>query len=202
VLEPGGRVRFTRVLAACTALLGRRFDVLEAQLANSSAIALRMLRYVFYNPVRAGLTDDPWRWIWSSLRDLGGATYPAWTPMARVAAALHVPQPSLLRTLTTTADLRPSPPGPPSVDVASVPAIIDAVSSCLRISRSEILAKAIGRRLVVQTCFEIGNPSARRLAQTLGFAERTIRHLRHSPHPALGKVLLCLGDPRLRDPLL
>ena len=74
---PGCVMRFRRVLNSFTARFKIQFDVLEPELANSVAIAQRMMRYGYFNPVHAGLVDDPWRWPWSTLRDLVGAAYPS-----------------------------------------------------------------------------------------------------------------------------
>ena len=79
VVGAGQTGRLRRVLNGFTCRFGVRMDVLEPDRANSAAIAGRKMRYGFFNPVRAGLVDDPWRWTFSTLRDLGGAAYPLWT---------------------------------------------------------------------------------------------------------------------------
>jgi hypothetical protein len=198
VAPPGMRARVIRVLAAFAARFGVRFDVLPAQPAASEAIAMRMLRYVFFNPVREGLVDDPWMWRWSTLRDLGGAVHEPWTPADRLARRLRKSPKTLLSAVTTTADHRPSPPGPPDVDVASVDAIRRAVAAALRIDSSDVITSRPGRRLTVQACYALGSPRTHTLAQRLHLADRTIRGLRTPQHPALPTVLLCLSDPRLR----
>ena len=73
VTPPGMRDPLRRVLTAYTTRFGTRFDLADPEPGNSPAIVARQMRYGFFNPVRAGLTDDPWRWRWSTLRDLGRA---------------------------------------------------------------------------------------------------------------------------------
>jgi hypothetical protein len=83
-----------------------RLDLAEPEPANSVAILFRQVRYGFFNPQRDGLVDDPWRWRWSTLRDLGGACLPAWMELPRVAQTLELPPPRALRRLTTIGDFR------------------------------------------------------------------------------------------------
>jgi hypothetical protein len=198
VVMPGLRERLRRVLAAFTARSGIRFDVLEPEVANSVKTAGRMMRYGFYNPVRAGFVDDPWRWPFSTLRDLGGAVHPAWTPISTISAFLGLSPATALRTLTTVANRCAKAPIVARVELASVSAIRGAVASALRVPIAEAIDRPLGRRLAIQAADAIAGPTARRLATELGCSERTIHRLRHPRHSALDAVLLCLGDDRLR----
>ena len=143
--------------------------------------------------------DDPWRWQWSTLRDLGGATYPCWTALDEVAATLGIAPDLLMRTLTTVANRQAPPPRPASVDIASLGAVRSAVGSVLRSPPRETAARSLGRRLIIQACDALGGPSTHRLAAELSCDERTIRRSRHPRHAAVPAVLLCLADPRLHD---
>jgi len=194
----GAGERLRRVLSACTALFGVRFDVLAPEPANSRDIAARTVRYGLLNPVRAGLVDDPWAWPWSTLRDLGGAAYPVWTAPARIAAVLAIPPKTLFSKLATTADHRAPPPRRVPIAIASLDALRCAVGSTLRVPAGEVLAEQLGRRLVVQASEAFAMPSTSRLAKELGCCERTIQRDRAPRHSALDAVLLCLGDERLR----
>jgi REP element-mobilizing transposase RayT len=51
----------------------------------------RQVRYVVLNPCRAGLVDDPLRWLWSTHRDVMGAVAQPWVQAHRLAAALDRP---------------------------------------------------------------------------------------------------------------
>jgi hypothetical protein len=130
-----------------------------------------MMRYGFFNPVRAGLVDDPWAWGWSSLRELVGAAHPEWMSLDQLAARFSMPPHSLLQRLTTTV---------------------------LRKPHDSIASTRLGRRLIVQTCFELGVSSSTRLAPHFGITPRAIRLLRTPRHPALDAVLLVLSSPRLQ----
>jgi hypothetical protein len=167
---PGLRQRLTRVLAMFTARTGVRFDII-VEPANTAAIAGRMLRYGLWNPVEEGLVDDPWGWRWSTLRDLGGAAHPCWTPLDRVAAALQTTPTATLRRLTTVANRTAPTP----------------------VARTESVAAIDGVRSAV------AGATARRLADALECGVRSVFRLRAPVHPALPAVMLCLADARLRS---
>jgi hypothetical protein len=198
VTRPGTGPRLRRLLSAFTGLFGVRFDVRPVQPATTRDIAMRMARYGIFNPVEAGLVDDPWSWPWSTLRDLGGAAYPIWTTPAATAAAIGVTPKAVVSTLTTNADHRPTPPRRVPVAIASLEAVRAAVASTLRVPELEVLSTPLGRRLVVQASEAFAMPGTRRLASALACCERTIQRDRAPRHSALDAVLLCLGDERLR----
>ncbi|HWB76743.1 MAG TPA: hypothetical protein VG755_17375 [Nannocystaceae bacterium] len=197
---PGARERYSKVLAAFTARFQVQFDVVT-EVANSRAIAGRMIRYGFMNPVEARLVGDPWAWRWSTLRDLGGVAHPIWTRRETVARMLAIPMDKLLGVLTTSADHRPDPPQPVPVLTATTEALRMAVAAVLRIEARDVAERTDGRRLVVQAADAIEMPGGLRLASELGCSARTLYRDRGSRHPALDAVLLCLGDPRLRGDL-
>jgi hypothetical protein len=194
VAPPGRREVFLRVLRAFTGLFRVRFDMLPEERANSAAIALRMMRYGFYNPVNDGLVDDPFAWRFSTLRDLVGAAHPIWTGSEAVATTLAIERERLLARLSLTADHRPPPPRGDLAIAAPLPVLREAVSAALRAAD---LDNALARRLIVQAAHEIATPGVRRLAAELGCSERTIFRDRATREPALDAVLVCLGDPRL-----
>lgn len=194
----GMRAVLIRVLAGFTRRTGIRFDVLPARPANSLAIAGRTMRYGFFNPVRGRLVEDPWCWPWSTLRDLGGAAYPCWTALDRIASVLGHPEPLVLRTLTTTTNHRVAPLKLDPVGFATVDTVRLAVASALRIPVVAIDARPSARQLVIQACDVVAGPTARRLAAELGCGVRTIFRARAPAHPALPAVLRCLADERLR----
>jgi hypothetical protein len=197
-LGTGALDRLRRMLAACATRHGVRFDIGPEDLANTREIAGRMVRYGVFNPVRAGLVDDPWAWPWSTLRDLGGAAYPAWTSATAIGAAIGVRAPAVIGLLTSNADFRAASPRRTPVVAASLEALVSAVGAALRIPDREVLSLPIGRRLVVQASEAFARPGTGRLAAALGCTERTIQRDRQPRHAALDAVLLCLGDDRLR----
>jgi hypothetical protein len=200
VAVPGGEDRLRRVLSAYTARFGVQFDILEPEPANSAAIAKRMIRYGFFNPIRAGLVGDPWSWSWSTLRDLSDAIYPAWTSLPGLAERLGGSTSTLLHSLTTLGEHRPTPPKRGGPLVASMEAVRSAVASALRLQPADVHGRSTSRVLFVQASEAVGHPSVRTLADALGCTERSIRRYRTPQHPALDAALLCLADPRLREP--
>lgn len=197
VAPPGRRPRLRRILAAFTVRFGVRFDVLEPQPATSVAILGRMMRYGFFNPIRAGLTDDPFAWPWSTLRDLVGAAAPIWTPLSRIASTLRQSTAATMRGLTAIGGVPGRLPHLRPVQAASILEVRGAVRSALWIVGDEITAAE--RRLTVQACFEIGSPRVAELAVELGCSVRSIHRDKTADRTsALTAVLLCLGDPRLR----
>jgi hypothetical protein len=197
VAPPGLQRRLGRVAGSFAGRFGVYFHLLDPEPANSWPIVARMMRYGYYNAVRAAMVDDPWSWRWSTLRDLAGATYPVWTPLSTVAEAFGQAPAHVLRTLTTLGDHRPPLPSRSRPHVATVPAIRSATSSALRISLSATMATVQSRRLVVQASDAINPLSARRLGAVLGLGERTIYRLRGTRASGLRAVLACLADPRL-----
>lgn len=198
VAPPGAQPIFIHVLAAFTTRFGIRFEHLPPEPAHSIEIARRKVRYVLLNPVSERLVDDPWAWRWSTLRDLGGAAHPIWTPAERVASVLAIPRSWLLHRLTNGLDRKTTAPLRASATVtASVAALRAAVGAALRLTDEDVRTDLRARRIVVQAAHALGLTGIARLAAELGCAERTVRRDRAKPHAALDAVLLCLADPRL-----
>lgn len=195
---PGQQQRLTRVLAMFTARTGVRFDIMVER-ANTAAIAGRMIRYGLWNPVEEGLVGDPWAWRWSTIRDLGGAAHPCWTPLDRVAALLQMSPAAALRKLTTVANRTALAPIVRTQSVASIDGVRSAVAAALRVPEAEVASRPLGRRLMVQACDAVAGATARRLASALDCGVRSVFRLRAPLHPALPAVMLCLTDARLRS---
>ena len=197
VAPPGYHSALRRALTGFTRCFGVRFDLLEPQVANSPAIAARMIRYVFHNPLRSGDVGDPWCWTWSTLRDLAELTHPVWTPPRELSQHLQLAPEGLLRQLTHTADHHPAPPCPRRVDLASTPAILRAAAKVLRLDPASAANSMLARRLTIQTALEIGHITTRALAAELAIHPRTVLRNRTPPHPGLRAALTTLADPRL-----
>lgn len=194
---PGRKMALRDVLDGYTRTFGVRLDLADPEPANSPAILFRQIRYGVFNPYREGLVDDPWRWRWSTLRDLGGACDPVWTPLSRVASAVGLSPHETLRRLTSTADFHAPVLKAPSLLLASLDAVRVAVASALRCAEDQVLRTPKGRRLVIQTCFAIGQPRPAQLAAELGCGVRTIHRARKQPNDGVDAVLRCLADQRL-----
>lgn len=198
VAPPGCLVLFESVLRAFFRHFGVRFDLREPVPLNSSAIALRAMRYGLHNPVRKGLVDDPYAWGPSTLRDLVGAVHPVWTDAEDVARPLGVSPFELLRRVTVTADCRPVPPRPMTIEAASWDCIVRAAASALRMDPATVADTRSGGKLVTQLYRELNPRAIAPLRVHLGINATTIRRRCREPHPALAAARLCLGDPRLR----
>ena len=200
LMAPPGRVdRVRRVITGFTKSFGVRMDVAAAERASTRKILGRQVRYGLYNPVRAGLVDDPWCWRWSTLRDLGTACYPVWTPLPRIARSLQLPPQRALRGISHLGEHRPTPPRAGPIEVASSNQVLHAVASTLRQPVTALPHLRLGRRLTVQTAAHVDHPlSTAQLAQLLDISPRTVQRLRQDPHPALTAAVNCLSDDRLR----
>jgi hypothetical protein len=157
----------------------------------------RALRYVFLNPVRARIVDDPWTWPWSTLRDLVAAVHPIWTDARTISRRTRIPGRELVTRLTTTADARYEIPHASEQLAMSLLGARSATAAALRVPFDETITDRAARRLVVQLLYASGTPHATTLATELGCTRRTIHNLLQQPHPALSAALLCISDPRL-----
>ncbi len=186
------------MLSGFTRHFNDRFDII-IEVANSRATAARMVRYGYLNPVRAGLVVDPWMWPWSTLRDIGGAIYPAWTSLEHLAAALGRSPSGLVRGLTSSAEFSSPIPQIQPLQTAGVDAIQRAVAAACRVPFDSVLLQRTTRRLCVQASLEVRQVSATLVAEDLGLSRRTVTRLRTPPHPGMNAVALCLSDARLRQ---
>lgn len=199
---PGRVERVRRVLGGLTRAFGIRMEVEAAERASTPKILGRQVRYGFYNPVRAGLVDNPWQWPWSTLRDLGGACYPIWTPLASVAAALRLSPESALRGLSHLGAHQPQVPRAVPLEVASSHDLLHAVGGVLRLPIDDLPRQRVGRRLIVQAAASVQQPlRGSHLAGVLQISDRAVRRLRAPIHPGLGAALVCLSNSTLRRPM-
>jgi hypothetical protein len=199
VADPGGEADLDRVLKAFTRKFGVRVDPTAPQSASSRDIAARKVRYGLFNPVRAGLVDDPWSWPWSSLRDLGGVCHPIWIPLEALASRLRRRPDRCLSWLSTIGDCRVPPLRIDPPEAASFAELRAAVGGALRIPAADVVQTPVGRRLLVQLAAELPEPPRTGLlAERMGLTPRSVQRLRYDPHPGLAAARRCLADPRLR----
>ncbi len=197
----GCLARIRRVLTGFTHAFGVRFDVRIASEATTPKIAGRMMRYGFFNPVRAGWVDDPLEWPWSTLRDLVGAAHPIATPIEETAEVLRLPASAALRGLGSLGAHRFEAPSGQAVQVASDHELRRAVAHALRTSESKVLEIRSDRRLLAQLAVSTTRPARPTdLARILKVSPRNARRLLTPLHPGLSAARVCLADPRLRLP--
>jgi hypothetical protein len=175
------------------------------------AKAQRNVRYVWLNPCRAGLCEDPADWAMSSYRDALGAVADPWCDEA------------LLRGIGVWSwrsdereRLHAWVSGDPSVSIAGTVAPVRAVRGDVATLPLMELAKAVAiavrglpgdirrpgpvRALFVHLCGLHGWRDAAAVAAACNTTIRTVQRLRHAEPDlqALGAAELCLGDERLR----
>jgi hypothetical protein len=199
VARPGAGDRLRRALTGFTSVFGVRFDLGPAERGTTAAIAGRMVRYGYLNPVRKGFCDDPYQWPWSTLRDIVEASIPIWTPRNRLCQTLGLDEDRLVPGLTAWNGRSFPEPRPTAVAAASLDGIRGAVRAVLRSGLP--LDAPIGRlerQLVVQTAFAVGAPSVRVVADALRCTPRTIQRDRTRRLGGVEATILSLADARLR----
>ncbi|NUO50784.1 MAG: hypothetical protein HOV80_18180 [Polyangiaceae bacterium] len=166
----------------------------------------RNVRYVALNPVRAGLVSDPLSWLWSTHRDVVGATVDPWVTEERLAAALGWSHRHLAEDwhayVTKDAGAPPTPPPRAfEADVGEAPLswIATAASSATRSELRDISRRSRARTLFLALSRRAGWRSPSLVAARCNITERAVRKAWAHPPPAgLDAALLCLGDSRLR----
>lgn len=180
--------RLSRVLAQHGYLFGTAWDVETG--------------YHYVNPVNDGIVDDPWKWPWSTLRDVGGLIVDPWTVEA-VRRVAPVSASRILRSLTDAGNRTCPLPGPlddraqPVASLSSIAAAA-AAASALRMQPDDIRRRTPARKLFVHAALACSPLELRRLAQACGVSVRAIQKIRaDGPPPGLDCALRCLQDPRL-----
>lgn len=151
----------------------------------------RTVRYIYLNPVRAGLVDDPLAWPFSTLRDsLGLAVAPVRPAVAR--------PDWLLDYVSRDADagIDGSPwPAPPAAPPGPE-AVLAAVSSLGRYPVAWIRRRGPARSLFLAACRAHAAGGADAIARLAGVAASTVYRKPARTDAEVGRVLRVCGDPR------
>jgi hypothetical protein len=161
----------------------------------------RTIRYVHLNPCRAGLTNDPLVWPFSTHRDAVGLAAPAVVPPHRDPEGFHA-----------------YVSGDPSAAVAGTPfphgtwgrvswgEVAVAVAGVCPVTVAEVATHDAARRLAVRTAWvhEVAGPGV--LAAAAGLRRETVWRLCHGlgrrgsrlTDPALAACVRAVGESRLR----
>jgi hypothetical protein len=195
-----------RVLQHHARRFGAAWDIGPPTPSHTRQILGRTVRYIYLNPVRAKIVDDPLAWPWSTLRDAVGATAHPWGGPDAIAGALklsgrrlHALTTSDLscdrRARTAVAVLRPS-----EGLAINLAAVADACASALRCHPGELHRRRSRIRPVfVHVACNFAAPRVIDLAQACRVSPRTIADLRARATPEeIRAASRCLGDPRLR----
>jgi hypothetical protein len=197
--------------------LGRRLGVgpgagrgATPRVIESPRELARQVRYLGLNAPRAGLVRCPSAWLWSTHRDLLGATVDPWISLERLAAALGDHKPGFVGRFHAYCSADPScaVAGTP-LPVAALPQtspsvplewVAEAAAAATRRPVEDVGRAGPTRALFVALAREQGWQGAKLLAQRCNCTTRTIRRLAAQIDPArLPAGRLCLGDVRLRD---
>ncbi len=201
--------------------LGRAWGPVAAPAVHEDVRKVRrQLRYILLNPCRTvrlrgrrvSLVDDPMRWWWSTHRDtLGGAVEP-WVSPEDLARFLgeSVDGFSARWHRYVSGDPSVHPAGSPLPDPAparTVPhhtleQIRLASLAATRASPKALRRRSRTRRLFIGLAHHEGWRFNAQLARACGITPRSARRLAAAPRlQDLPAARLCLGDPRLRDPV-
>jgi len=206
VEDPERDERLLRLLQHHTRRFGGPGWVLadvERPIRDPGKIA-RNVRYIALNPCRARLVDDPLRWLFSTFRDIVGASADPWVTPSRLADALGRPRVGFARRhhayVTGDPTVAPAARRMPvlgEVRDGTLPAVLEAARAASRRigpldPATAALFLAASRRLR----YPVRMPVAH-----LGLKERTAYDWSRRPtEAAVDAVLLTLAAPRLRAP--
>ncbi|MEB2314401.1 MAG: hypothetical protein OZ928_21370 [Polyangiaceae bacterium] len=181
----------------------------QPTLVRDSSKLAREIRYVLLNPTRARLVRDPASHVWSTYRDVIGATLDPWVDAAALAGSLGHDVDGFTDWFHRYVSCDPSvaiagtaPPlaAPPRTGTATpleriAPAARAAAATALTTERAR---QSIFRRAYILTARHQGWRRAAPLAAALGVSVETVRRHARSPGDRLLEVTrLYLGDDRL-----
>gem|GEM_PF-796910 len=166
----------------------------------------RQVRYVALNPCRARYVDDPLRWLWSTHRDVVGASADPWVTASRLARALEQEEAGFAREhhayVAGDPSVRSSPfPEERDESDATLRALALAASAATRHVGDHRSTRRRAIALFLATARSVRYPVIRCL-DTAGMPSSTAFRWSRRPTPAaVAAARLCLSDPRLRDPV-
>jgi REP element-mobilizing transposase RayT len=218
VITPGddrdaARRRLVRAVSGATWGLGRGVWLptgLPKVIPNAKHLQ-RQVRYVHLNPCRDGLVDDPARWLWSTHRDVIGATLDPWVTPARLRPALGWSPDGFRQrfhhyvSADPSVDVRGTPlPRALEIRRGSVPdldTVVAAVAAATRLPPQSALSTPRTRRLALSLAVGTGWDDSRVLCEYFGVSRYTVsRTTGLLDGAAMESLLLVLGDDRLLAP--
>jgi hypothetical protein len=206
--EEEARRALNRVLGALARHVGVRHvgEASPPSVITDRPKLQRDLRYVALNPPRAGLVDDPLAWLFSTHRDVLGASVDPWIDATRLARALGRPVHGFVETyhryVSSDPDVHvagtpvPRPALPTQVAHYPLTRIARAAAAATRTRPESIRRLGLPRQLFVHLAREQGWRDWEALAIACDCSTRTIRRVAEG-RVALDAARLCLGDARL-----
>lgn len=206
------RQRLARLLGQ----LARKFDVRQAadvppaDVIRPGTVLARQVRYIALNPCRDGLTRCPLSWMWSTHRDVVGATVDPWVTGERLARALGDRRSDFVEryhayvsgdpTSAVGGTPLPRAAGSSRAALFGLGEIAAACAAALRLPIAATRRRGDARGLFVALALDQGWNDTRLLADLCDCAPLTIRRRAMSVDArALGAARMCLGDARLRE---
>jgi hypothetical protein len=166
----------------------------------------RTSRYVPLNPSRAGYVKDPLAWLWSTYRDVLGATADPWVTAEQLALAhdrcrhgfeaVFHGYVSGDPTVALAGTPLPLPAAPTKLSRFPLEQILLASAATHRVQASTVLHQRQPRRLFVALARDQGWATPV-IADACGLTMQGVRRISVAPG-ALAGARLCLGDDRLR----
>ena len=172
--------------------------------ASEGRLKLRRdVRYVVLNPCRAQLAKDPLEWLWSTHRDLVGATLEDWVDREAVLALERGwdPLESAHRYISgdpyvaVESTPLPLPAEPAAVSRWPLQALINAATAAGR--GHPVTERGASRTMLFQLARDHGWTGASNLAR-LTRCERSAVYRAWKAEDIAAPARLCLGDARLR----
>jgi hypothetical protein len=205
------RQRLARLLGQLARKLAIRHaaDVPPAEVIRPGIVLARQVRYIALNPCREGLVRCPLAWMWSTHRDVIGATVDPWVTSRRLARALGDRRGDFIERYhayvsgdpTAAVAGTPLPRAAPSSRAAlfGLGEIGAACAAALRVSIATLRMHGDARALFAALARDQGWADTRSIAALCDCVPSTIRRMRaRVDGSALAAARLCLGDPRLR----
>jgi len=156
----------------------------------------RQVRYVVLNPCRAGMVDDPLSWLWSTHRDVMGASSAPWVTPERLARALGERVEGFAERHHAYVSADPSaavagtpPPRPRAVLDADLPSVARAAALSTRGEPRAVF-------------FQLGRALRHPMSALVAYsgASRSSAYEWWKKPTEVGPALTTLGDPRLLQP--
>lgn len=203
------RMRVNRLLGHLARRVGARYlgeAAAPSLIADRQKLA-RDLRYVALNPPRAKLVADPLEWLFSTHRDVVGASIDPWIDATRLSRALGRREDDFVasyhRYVSSDPSVKVGGTPPPQPAIASnlprfaLDTIARAAAASTRTPIEAIRNTSLTRDVFVGLAREHGWRSWDALASACACSTRAIR--RSAEHDTdLTAARLCLGDARLR----
>jgi hypothetical protein len=191
-----------RLLQHHSRMFGCAWDLGPPTPIHTRQILGRTARYIWLNPPRARLVDDPLVWPWTTLRDAIGATAEPWGGPDTIGRALEM-TPSRIHLFATEGGTALAPLvvlRPHEGLAVNLTSLVEACASALRCHRDDLTRRRSPMRpLFVDLAYRVAAPRPRDLADACRVSLRALSGLRgRAPAPHLRAALLCLGDHRLR----